>query len=164
MRNNQLIIVFTLIVAFFHSSINAQTGDPEVDKMLKEFQEQQNSNTSIIFTFNKKTYKDKASFTETDKKTFSIGTSLLSEKLTTTQIALIVDKKKSGTYTIMSGNKNGSVVLINKKYYQFGGTVNLSIKNKKVSGTFDGELYEITKSNPKPSKKSSGKITGSFTN
>jgi hypothetical protein len=157
----KVIVFLTLLFSVFSV---AQTGDAKVDKMLKEFQEQQNSNTSITFTFNKKTYKDKASFTETDKKTFSIGTSLLSEKLTTTQIALIVDKKKSGTYTIMSGNKNGSVVLINKKYYQFGGIVNLSIKNKKVSGTFDGELYEITKSNPKPSKKSSGKITGSFTN
>lgn len=154
--------IILLILALCPLVNVAQTGDPKVDKMLKELQNQQKSNSSISFSFNAKTYKDKASFMETDKKTFSIGTSLLSDKMMTTQIALIVDKKKSGSYTILSGNKNGSVVLINKKYYQFEGTVNVSVKGEKVSGTFTGELYEIKKGKSKPDAKSSGKITGNF--
>ena len=153
-----------LIIVLLSSFVNfAQTGDAKVDKMLKELKEQQNSKASISFTFNKKTYKDKASFMETDKKTFSIGTSLLSEKLMTTQIGLIVDAKKSGTYTIATGNKNSSVVNINGTYYEFAGTVNLVVKGKKVSGTFTGELYEIKKGKSKPDAKSSGKVSGSFT-
>ena len=48
---------------------------------LKEMQQKQNSKAIISFTFNGKTYKDKASFMETDKKTFSIGSSLIAVRL-----------------------------------------------------------------------------------
>ncbi len=142
----------------------AQTsGNAKVDEMIKRLKEQQNTNASISFTFNKKTYKDKATFIETAKKSFAIGSSLTADDTPETMINLIVDKKKSGTYTIASGSQNSSVVTINGKYYQFAGTVNLVVKGKKVSGTFTGVLYEIEKGKSKPDVKSSGKVSGSFT-
>jgi hypothetical protein len=155
----KLILFISLFISL---SSFAQTGDPKVDKMLKEMQQKQNSKAIISFTFNGKTYKDKASFMETDKKTFSIGSSLIADDTANTMINLIVGKKKSGIYTIVSGNQNSSVVTINGKYYQFTGTVNLVVKGKKVSGAFTGELYEIKKGKSKPDPKSSGKVSGSF--
>ncbi|WP_298393517.1 hypothetical protein [Flavobacterium sp.] len=149
--------LFFTILGFSQTS-----GNAKADELIKQIQQQQNSKSSISFTFNKKTYKDKASFLDTDKKTFSIGTSLLSEKIMTTQINLIVDKKKTGTYAIVAGNKNGSVVVISGKYYQFVGTVKLVVTGKKVAGTFAGELYEIKKGKGRPDAKSSGPISGSF--
>ena len=142
----------------------AQTsGNAKVDEMIKQLKEQQKTNASISFTFNKNTYKDKASFIETAKKSFAIGSSLTADDTPNTMINLIVDKKKSGTYNVVSGNQNSSVVTINGKYFQFVGTVNLVVKDKKVSGTFKGELFEIKKGKSKPDVKSSGVISGSFT-
>lgn len=156
--------LFLLAILFCSLLQFAQTsGNAKVDEMIKQLKEQQKTNASISFTFNKNIYKDKATFIETAKKSFAIGSSLIADDTPNTMINLIVDKKKSGTYNVVSGNQNSSVVTINGKYYQFVGAVNLVVKGKKVSGTFKGELFEIKKGKSKPDVKSSGVISGSFT-
>lgn len=159
MRNNHLIIVFTLLITFFCSSINAQTGDPKVDAMLKELKK---APGKITFTINQKKYTEVASFLEDDKKGLNMSSHLTLDNTPNVTIALNVPTKKSGTYSI-EGNKAG-VVQIKEKAYQIKGNIILKVSGKKITGTFEGELYEINKNKTKPSEKSSGKITGSFNN
>ena len=155
-------IILSIITLLFVTFSFAQSGDAKVDALIKQLKEQQNSRATVSFTYNNKNYKDKATFIETAKKTFVIGSSLTDDETAETQIHLEVTKKKSGAYAIVNGNQNSSLVTINDKYYQFAGTVNLVVKGKKVSGTFTGELYEIKKGKSKAEVKSSGKISGSF--
>lgn len=160
MRNNNIIIVFTLLVTFFCSSINAQTGDPKVDAMLKELQK---APGKITFTMNGKTSNEVASIIEDPKKGLLISSHLTLDTTPDVFISLIAPTKKSGTYTI-NDNKKAGVLQIKDKAYQIRGSLTLKVSGKKITGTFAGELFEINKNKTKPSEKSSGKITGSFNN
>lgn len=160
MRNNNIIIVFTLLVTFFCSSINAQTGDPKVDAMLKELQK---APGKITFTMNGKTSNEVASIIEDPKKGLLISSHLTLDTTPDVFISLIAPTKKSGTYAI-NDNKKAGVLQIKDKAYQIRGSLTLKVSGKKITGTFAGELFEINKNKTKPSEKSSGKITGSFNN
>ena len=160
MRNNNIIIVFTLLVTFFCSSINAQTGDPKVDAMLKELQK---APGKITFTMNGKTSNEVASIIEDPKKGLLISSHLTLDTSPDVFISLIAPTKKSGTYAI-NDNKKAGVLQIKDKAYQIRGSLTLKVSGKKITGTFAGELFEINKNKTKPSEKSSGKITGSFNN
>lgn len=138
-----------LLATLFCSLLQfAQTsGNAKVDEMIKQLKEQQKTNASISFIFNKNTYKDKATFIETAKKSFAIGSSLTADDTPNTMINLIVDKKKSGTYSVVSGNQNSSVVAINGKYYQFVGAVNLVVKGKKFLVPLKENCLKLKKEN-----------------
>lgn len=152
-----IIILFTILLASYS---NAQTGDPKVDKMLKELQK---APGKITFTMNGKTSNEVASIIEDPKKGLLISSHLTLDTTPDVTISLIAPTKKSGTYSI-NDNKKAGVLQIKDKAYQIRGSLTLKISGKKITGTFEGELYEINKNKSKPSEKSSGKITGSFTN
>jgi len=160
MKNNYLIIVFTLLITFFCNSLNAQTGDPKVDAMLKELKK---APGKITFTMNGKKYTEVASFLEDEKKGLIISSHLTLDNTPNVFISLIAPTKKSGIYNI-NDNKKAGVLQIKDKAYQIRGSLTLKVSGKKITGTFAGELYEINKNKTKPSEKSSGKITGSFNN
>lgn len=148
-----------LIALVFAVNANAQTGDPKVDAMLKELQK---APGKITFTMNGKKYTEVASLLEDKQKGLIISSHLTLDNTPNVFISLIAPTKKSGTY-IIEGNKAG-VVQIKEKAYQIKGNIILKVSGKKITGTFEGELYEIDKNKPKPSEKSSGKIIGSFNN
>jgi hypothetical protein len=149
-----------LIALVFAVYANAQTGDPKVDKMLKELQK---APGKITFTMNGKTTNEVASIIEDPKKGLLISSHLTLDTTPDVTISLIAPTKKSGTYSI-NDNKKAGVLQIKDKAYQIRGSLTLKVSGKKISGTFEGELYEINKNKSKPSEKSSGKITGSFNN
>jgi hypothetical protein len=149
-----------LIALVFAVYANAQTGDPKVDKMLKELQK---APGKITFTMNGKTSNEVASIIEDPKKGLLISSLLTLDTTPDVTISLIAPTKKSGTYSI-NDNKKAGVLQIKDKAYQIRGSLTLKVSGKKVTGTFEGELYEINKNKSKPSEKSSGKITGSFNN
>ena len=152
-----IIILFTILLASYS---NAQTGDPKVDKMLKELQK---APGKITFTMNGKTSNEVASIIEDPKKGLLISSHLTLDTTPDVTISLIAPTKKSGTYSI-NDNKKAGVLQIKDKAYQIRGSLTLKVSGKKITGTFEGELYEINKNKTKPSGKSSGKITGSFNN
>jgi hypothetical protein len=149
-----------LIALVFAVYANAQTGDPKVDKMLKELQK---APGKITFTMNGKTTNEVASIIEDPKKGLLISSHLTLDTTPDVTISLIAPTKKSGTYSI-NDNKKAGVLQIKDKAYQIRGSLTLKVLGKKITGTFEGELYEINKNKTKPSEKSSGKITGSFNN
>jgi hypothetical protein len=153
----KIIILIALVFAVY---TNAQTGDPKVDKMLKELQK---APGKITFTMNGKTTNEVASIIEDPKKGLLISSHLTLDTTPDVTISLIAPTKKSGTYSI-NDNKKAGVLQIKDKAYQIRGSLTLKVLGKKITGTFEGELYEINKNKTKPSEKSSGKITGSFNN
>jgi hypothetical protein len=153
----KIIILIALVFAVY---TNAQTGDPKVDKMLKELQK---APGKITFTMNGKTTNEVASIIEDPKKGLLISSHLTLDTTPDVTISLIAPTKKSGTYSI-NDNKKAGVLQIKDKAYQIRGSLTLKVSGKKITGTFEGELYEINKNKTKPSEKSSGKITGSFNN
>ena len=153
----KIIILIALVFAVY---ANAQTGDPKVDKMLKELQK---APGKITFTMNGKTTNEVASIIEDPKKGLLISSHLTLDTTPDVTISLIAPTKKSGTYSI-NDNKKAGVLQIKDKAYQIRGSLTLKVSGKKITGTFEGELYEINKNKTKPSGKSSGKITGSFNN
>jgi len=152
--------IIILIALLFAVYANAQTGDPKVDKMLKELQK---APGKITFTMNGKTTNEVASIIEDPKKGLLISSHLTLDTTPDVTISLIAPTKKSGTYSI-NDNKKAGVLQIKDKAYQIRGSLTLKVLGKKITGTFEGELYEINKNKTKPSEKSSGKITGSFNN
>lgn len=152
--------IIILIALLFAVYANAQTGDPKVDKMLKELQK---APGKITFTMNGKTTNEVASIIEDPKKGLLISSHLTLDTTPDVTISLIAPTKKSGTYSI-NDNKKAGVLQIKDKAYQIRGSLTLKVSGKKITGTFEGELYEINKNKTKPSGKSSGKITGSFNN
>ena len=152
--------ILILIVLVFAITANAQTGDPKVDAMLKELQK---APGKITFTMNGKTSNEVASIIEDPKKGLLISSHLTLDTTPDVFISLIAPTKKSGTYAI-NDNKKAGVLQIKDKAYQIRGSLTLKVSGKKITGTFEGELYEINKNKTKPSEKSSGKITGSFNN
>ena len=152
--------IIILIALLFAVYANAQTGDPKVDKMLKELQK---APGKITFTMNGKTSNEVASIIEDPKKGLLISSHLTLDTTPDVTISLIAPTKKSGTYSI-NDNKKAGVLQIKDKAYQIRGSLTLKVLGKKITGTFEGELYEINKNKTKPSEKSSGKITGSFNN
>ena len=152
--------ILILIALVFAVYANAQTGDPKVDKMLKELQK---APGKITFTMNGKTSNEVASIIEDPKKGLLISSHLTLDTTPDVFISLIAPTKKSGTYAI-NDNKKAGVLQIKDKAYQIRGSLTLKVSGKKITGTFVGELYEINKNKTKPSEKSSGKITGSFNN
>ena len=152
--------ILILIVQVFAITANAQTGDPKVDAMLKELQK---APGKITFTMNGKTSNEVASIIEDPKKGLLISSHLTLDTTPDVFISLIAPTKKSGTYAI-NDNKKAGVLQIKDKAYQIRGSLTLKVSGKKITGTFEGELYEINKNKTKPSEKSSGKITGSFNN
>jgi hypothetical protein len=153
----KIIILIALVFAVY---TNAQTGDPKVDKMLKELQK---APGKITFTMNGKTTNEVASIIEDPKKGLLISSHLTLDTTPDVTISLIAPTKKTGTYSI-NDNKKAGVLQIKDKAYQIRGSLTLKVSGKKITGTFEGELYEINKNKTKPSEKSSGKITGSFNN
>lgn len=153
----KIIILIALVFAVY---ANAQTGDPKVDKMLKELQK---APGKITFTMNGKTTNEVASIIEDPKKGLLISSHLTLDTTPDVTISLIAPTQKSGTYSINDSKKAG-VLQIKDKAYQIRGSLTLKVSGKKITGTFEGELYEINKNKTKPSGKSSGKITGSFNN
>lgn len=153
----KIIILIALVFAVY---ANAQTGDPKVDKMLKELQK---APGKITFTMNGKTTNEVASIIEDPKKGLLISSHLTLDTTPDVTISLIAPTKKTGTYSI-NDNKKAGVLQIKDKAYQIRGSLTLKVLGKKITGTFEGELYEINKNKTKPSEKSSGKITGSFNN
>ncbi|POS02199.1 hypothetical protein Q361_10594 [Flavobacterium croceum DSM 17960] len=153
----KIIILIALVFAVY---ANAQTGDPKVDKMLKELQK---APGKITFTMNGKTSNEVASIIEDPKKGLLISSHLTLDTTPDVTISLIAPTKKTGTYSI-NDNKKAGVLQIKDKAYQIRGSLTLKVSGKKITGTFEGELYEINKNKTKPSGKSSGKITGSFNN
>jgi len=153
----KIIILIALVFAVY---TNAQTGDPKVDKMLKELQK---APGKITFTMNGKTTNEVASIIEDPKKGLLISSHLTLDTTPDVFISLIAPTKKSGTYAI-NDNKKAGVLQIKDKAYQIRGSLTLKVSGKKITGTFAGELFEINKNKTKPSEKSSGKITGSFNN
>jgi hypothetical protein len=149
-----------LIALAFAVYANAQTGDPKVDKMLKELHK---APGKITFTMNGKTSNEVASFIEDPKKGLLISSHLTLDTTPDVTISLIAPTKKSGTYSI-EDNKGAGYLQIKDKAYQIRGSLTLKVSGKKITGTFSGELHEIKKNRPKASDKSSGKITGSFNN
>ena len=152
--------ILILIALVFAVYANAQTGDPKVDKMLKELQK---APGKITFTMNGKTSNEVASIIEDPKKGLLISSHLTLDTTPDVTISLIAPTKKSGTYAI-NDNKKAGVLQIKDKAYQIRGSLTLKVSGKKITGTFVGELYEKNKNKTKPSEKSSGKITGSFNN
>jgi hypothetical protein len=152
--------ILILIALVFAVNVNAQTGDPKVDAMLKELQK---APGKITFTMNGKTSNEVASIIEDPKKGLLISSHLTLDTTPDVTISLIAPTKKSGTYAI-NDNKKAGVLQIKDKAYQIRGTLTLNVSGKKITGTFEGELYEINKNKTKPSENSSGKITGSFNN
>jgi hypothetical protein len=157
MKMKKIITLFAILLVSYSY---AQTGDPKVDEMLKELQK---APSKITFTINGKTSNEVASFLEDAKRGLLISSHLTLDTTPDVFISLIAPNKKTGIYAI-DDNKKAGVLQINGKAYQIKGTINLKVSGKKITGTFAGELYEITKNKSKLAEKSSGKITGSFTN
>ena len=160
MKINHLNIVIAIISTFFCCSISAQTGDPKVDAMLKDLQK---APGKITFAINGKSYNEVASILEDPKRGLLISSHLTLDTTPDVFISLIAPTKKSGTYAI-NDNKKAGVFQLKDKAYQIRGSLTLKVSGKKITGSFAGELFEINKNKPKPSEKSSGKITGSFNN
>ncbi len=153
----KLLVLIPFLFAVF---ANAQTGDPKVDAMLKELQK---APGKITFTLNGKSYNEVASVVEDEQKGLLISSHLTLDNTPNVFISFIAPTKKSGTYAI-NDNKKAGVLQIKNKAYQIRGAITLKVSGKKITGTFSGDLYEISKNKSKPSEKSSGKITGSFNN
>jgi len=141
----KIIILIALVFAVY---TNAQTGDPKVDKMLKELQK---APGKITFTMNGKTTNEVASIIEDPKKGLLISSHLTLDTTPDVFISLIAPTKKSGTYAI-NDNKKAGVLQIKDKAYQIRGSLTLKVSGKKITGTFAGELFEINKNKTKPRK------------
>jgi hypothetical protein len=149
-----VVILFVLIQ--FTLCAGAQSGDPKVDAMLKELHQQQKSNASIQFTFNKINYVDKASFVETDKKNYALTSSLINDETPETSVCILLPKKQSGTQPLI----NGSFVIIKSVLYELRGTASITLKKNSAKGTFKGQLFLVTAKGAKAAATSSGEIKG----
>ncbi len=146
----QRFLVF-LILIFSINSINAQSGDPKVDALIRKMQK---PSGQISFTFNGQKFSEKASLIKTPKS-YAVVSDMMNSQNT---ISFKISSLATGKYEL---NTNDNVVMIQSKVYVFKGSINLKVSGTTASGSFSGNAFAI-KNKTKPSATSSGTISGTF--
>ncbi|MES2519004.1 MAG: hypothetical protein V4585_12900 [Bacteroidota bacterium] len=143
---------FILLLIFSINTLKAQSGDPKVDALLKQIHKQAGQ---ISFNVKGQKFLEKASLVK-NANYYSINGGFTDG---VNPISLILPKLSTGKYEL-STSKN--TVLINNIGYAIKGTIDVKVVGGQITGSFSGNLFEISNKSSSPNQASSGTITGTF--
>lgn len=162
---NKIMKIMTVLALLISAVTFAQTsGNAQADELIKQIKNQQKSTGTIKFTVKGKSIKDIGTVMKVPKGLYLISSSLMLDDTPDSSIQLTVKKIESGNQSLNIDKNNNSFVVLNEIAYEIHGTITLKVLGKIISGSFQGELFEIKKNNAKAASKSSGKISGEIKN